>query len=129
MHSPPSLCEGLTSPSARFLSDWLKRGVTRSSDVLPSTVSSTTAQGILPQYSGKGSLQATPSPAIATSATPARLSPVKAEGSGAFPNPNPEKLGENRRPPMGNVGVSSLEEQFRDVVAAENKRRAAIPNH
>ena len=120
---------GLTLSTVRFLNGMLVRGITRSSDVLPSAVSSTTAHGILPQYSGKGSLQATLSPVAAASATLARMPSVKAENGSAFVHPSPEKIGENRRPPMGNVGVSSLEEQFRDVMVAENKQRAVIPHH
>ena len=106
----------------------LKRGVARNSDVLPSTVSSTTARGILPQYSSKGSLQATLSPVVSASASPTRHSSGKLESGVSLLNPNPEKLGENRRPLAGNVGAPSLEEEFRNVVV-ENKQRGAIPNH
>lgn len=103
----------------------LKRGLTRSNDVLPSAMSSTTAQGFLPQYTGYETL--------AASLNPAMLSPIRASPRGKSPDsggvlltPVTEKHGERR---SVDFGPSSLEEQFRNIVINDSRHRAALPAH
>ncbi len=109
----------------------LKRGITRSNEVLPSTVTSTTAQGFLPQYNGHGTLAAASfSPVMGPSpGTPACSSPSKSSDGGApLYSPIAEKHVENRLP-AGNVGPASLEEQFRNIVSLDAKHRSTLPSH
>lgn len=108
----------------------LKRGITRSTDVLPSAVTPTTAQGFLPQYTGHGSLVTSLSPVIVSPESPTRPSPRKSpESGGALLTPITDKHGDHRRLPLGNVGPLSLEEQFRNIVSLDAKHRATLPSH
>jgi len=103
----------------------LKRGMTRSNDVLPSAVTSTTAQGFLPQYTGYDTLAASLNPSLLS---PSRNSPEakSSNDGGAFLTPFAEKHGERR---SADFGTSSLEEQFRNIVINDNRQRAALPPH
>ena len=110
----------------------LKRGITRSSDVLPSTMSPTTAQGVLPQYTSYGTLVASISPVLASPESPSRLAPGKPGDNGIdLLTPITERYEENRRPLAGAVDLApgSLEEQFRNIVTLDAKHRAALPAH
>lgn len=87
--------------SSKLWQNVLKRGLT-SSDVLPSTVSSTTAHGYLPQFSGHAA--AALSPTISgTISSPSRGSPSKdneinSNGTSTFMN---QKIAESCPPATG----------------------------
>lgn len=109
----------------------LKRNGTRSNEVLPSTVTSTTAHGFLPpQYTGYGTLAASLSNVMISSDSPGGPSPSKSsDNGGAILSSISEKHEENRRPLASNVGPASLEEQFRNIVSSDAKNRATLPAH
>ncbi len=106
----------------------LKRDIARSSDVLPSAMSSATAQGFLPQYTSYGTLAASLSPVAASRGLSISRSPSKTLDSDVtFIMPTTEKYGENRRPLASDVGPASLEEEFRNIVTLGAKNRSALP--
>lgn len=93
-----------------------------------SAVSSTTAQGYLPQYAGYAAKSLSP-PINKTPLSPIRDgsqskisdSPNLSDG-GALLNPVPAKRDENRLP----NGEGSLEEQFRHMVSIDATNRANL---
>ncbi len=107
----------------------LKRGAARSSDALPSAVTSTTAQGLLPQFTNY-SMGAALSSTAASPESKARHSPSKSESpnsAAVLAALTAEKHNEIRRPQGSDVGPASLEEQFRNIVAIDAKNRSLLP--
>lgn len=98
-HVGPQLT--IPSHSSKLWQSMLKRGLT-SSDVLPSTVSSTTAHGFLPQFSGHAAASLSPS-LSGTISSPSRGSPSKdneinSNGTSTFMN---QKTAETCPPAAG----------------------------
>lgn len=112
--------------SVRLLQSMLKRGGNQSNEALPGAVTSTHAQGYVPPYSystfsmaplnmGQVVQQHNGSP-------PSPTAPIDSDKNESLLNAAIERhVGENRPP----VGHASLEEQFRRIVSAENRQRAA----
>jgi hypothetical protein len=124
------LIRKLISERSRLVQYMLKRGITRSNDVLPSTVTSTTAQGFVPPFSGLGSIAASLSPLLVSPESAVYGTPVKSsDDGGALLTPIAEKRGENRPPPISNLRAESLEESFRNIVPLDHKHRSALPPH
>ena len=104
----------------------LKRGVT-SSDALPSEISSTTVQGVLPQYRGHAAASLSPTIAHQAGST-GRASPRKSlehssiEGALLRPVSVTDNRGENMPP----VGPASLEDNFRNIVSLDAKNRSVL---
>lgn len=112
------------------LSNMLRRNISGNSDVLPSSSSSATAQGILPQYSSgyKSLLAASLSPVVPSPNASIQPSPIKSDDGSTFTTPSSRKIGENR-PPPDDVGPASLETKFRSIVSLESKQTTALPVH
>ncbi|SPQ20589.1 9a8032c6-8aef-4c54-9504-7f657065a8d5 [Thermothielavioides terrestris] len=95
-----------------------------------SALSSTTAQGLLPHYTGNAAASLVPSLSTNQASSPrdgapGKLSDVQdlTDGGGAPLSAVPEKLGENRPP----NGVSSLEDQFKHLSMDATSRRNLGP--
>ncbi|KAK0612830.1 hypothetical protein B0T17DRAFT_385440 [Bombardia bombarda] len=112
-------------PGSKFWQTMLKKGSTSSA------LSSTTAQGLLPQYSGNAAASLSPSvnknpvsPIRETSPVSKRDSDYNEFGEGGvLLTPATEKRGENRPP----KSVSSLEDQFKNISAKGSDHRDLTP--
>ncbi|KAI6382265.1 hypothetical protein MCOR25_000854 [Pyricularia grisea] len=118
----------LDRSGVRLLQSMLKRGGNQSNEALPGAVTSTHAQGYVPPYSYS-----------TFSMAPPNMGQVVQQHNGSPPSSTPPNdlnkneslinaaierhVGENHPP----VGHASLEEQFRRIVSAENRQRAAGP--
>lgn len=87
----PRLLQADNGPcSSKLWQNMFKRGLT-SSDVLPSTVSSTTAQGFLPQFTGHAAASLSP-----TRESPSKVTGATCNGTSTFMT---QKTTENCPPP------------------------------
>lgn len=118
-----------TKAGNKIINNMLKRGITRSTDVLPSEISATTAHGFLPQYTSYGTMTHSEDTTTTSSDALDDVSPSKSsDGGGVLLTPVAKRGGENRAAAT-NPGVSSLEEQFRNIVSNDTKNRAGLPAH
>lgn len=108
------------SSSAKLWQTMLKKGPTSSA------LSSTTAQGFLPHYTGNAAASLTPSLATNQQSSTRAVSTGKLpdihdlnENGGVVLSNGPEKRGENCPP----GGVSSLEDQFKHLAVDVATRR------
>jgi hypothetical protein len=98
---------------------------------ISNAISSTTAQGYLPQFSGHAAASLSPSMKKMTSplreASPSKTSVVSSDQSdgGALLTPAPETHRENFPP----ASVSSLEDQFKNNSTSSSARHAPGPFH
>lgn len=111
--------------SARILHNVLKRGAAGSNDALPSTLSSATAKGFLPQYAGAGSLL---SPAYATSRPQQHVEIRDALSDEDVVLNFIEARAKKDRRQVNDIGPGSLEQQFRNLAIGDAKDRSGRPS-
>ncbi|TPX10558.1 uncharacterized protein E0L32_008444 [Thyridium curvatum] len=109
---------------ARILHNVLKRGAAGSNDALPSTLSSATAKGFLPQYAGAGSLL---SPAYATSRPQQHVENRDALSDEDVVLNFIEARAKKDRRQVNDIGPGSLEQQFRNLAIGDAKDRSGRP--
>ncbi|TLD24032.1 hypothetical protein PspLS_06585 [Pyricularia sp. CBS 133598] len=112
--------------SVRLLQSMLNRGGNQSNEALPGAVTSTHAQGYVPPYSYSTFSLAPPNMGQAVQqhngSPPSSTPPNDSDKNESLINAAIERHAGENRPP---VGHASLEEQFRRIVSAENRQRAA----